>query len=301
MQTAERQVISRANVSVEVPVVNTAMTQIRATAESLGGFVENMNSGGDIRLQNASATIRVPQESFFTAVERIEALGKVLGRSITTEDVSEKFIDLNARLKTSQSEEQSLLALLAKVTAVNDVLTIERELTRVRGEIERLQGQLNFLERRVDMATISVTLQQANKIADPPSAALELEVSDAPVTVAEIKGLVSAMKGVVDNVTTFTKDGETTANMTLRVFAADFDRMVKAIEDKGDVDVREVREGKIAADSVQPEEPDARIVVTLAEDDQWWPDALKIGSVVAAGLFILGAIGLFLGMRASKR
>lgn len=301
LQTAQRQVISRANVSVEVPVVNTAMTQIRATAESLGGFIENMNSGGDIKLQQASATIRVPQINFFTALERIEVLGKVLGRNVTTEDVSERFIDLDARLKSAQREEESLLSLLSKATAVSDVLTIERELTRVRAEVERLQGQLNFLQRRVDLATISVTLQQSGKLVEPPSAALEIEVSDAPVTVAEIKGLVTVMKGVVDNVTTFTKDGETTASMTLRVFSADFDRMVKAIEGKGDVDLREIREGKIAADSVQPDEPDARIVVTMVEEDPWWPEALKIGGAIAGGLIVLAAIGLFLGMRTSKR
>ena len=300
LQTAQRQVISRANISLEVQTVNPAIAQIRTIAESLGGFIENMNSSGGLKQQQANATIRVPQTNFFTALERIEALGKVLGRNVTTEDVSESFIDLDARLKSAKREEESLLSLLAKAQAINDVLTIERELNRVRADIEKLQGQLNFLQRRVDLSTISVTLQQSGKIAEPPSAALEMEVSDVPVTVQEIRALTSVMKGVVDNVITSTKDGKTTASVTLRVFSEDFNRTLTAIEDKGDVDVKEVREGKAVADSVRPDEPDALIAVSMTEDISWLPKALAIGGV-AAGIVLLAGIGLYFGVRASKK
>ena len=90
-------------------------------------------------------------------------VGKVQSKNFGSEDVSERFIDLQARLKSSLREDESLLSLLDRTSTVIEVLAIERELTRVRLDIERLQGQLNFLERRIDLATITVSLSS------PPS------------------------------------------------------------------------------------------------------------------------------------
>ena len=105
----------------------------------------------------------MPQAQFTSAVEQIELVGKVQSKNLGSEDVSERFIDLQARLKSSLREDESLLSLLDRTSTVIEVLAIERELTRVRLDIERLQGQLNFLERRIDLATITVSLSS------PPS------------------------------------------------------------------------------------------------------------------------------------
>ena len=72
--------------------------------------------------------------------------------------MSSQFIDLEAQLNSAQRREQSLLSLLEKAVKLNDILTLEQQLNRVRTEIERLQGQLNFLDRRVELATINVFL-----------------------------------------------------------------------------------------------------------------------------------------------
>ena len=85
-------------------------------------------------------------------------VGKVQSKNLGSEDVSERFIDLQARLKSSLREEKSLLSLVGRTRTVSEVLAIERELTRVRSDIERFQGQLNFLERRIDLASITVSL-----------------------------------------------------------------------------------------------------------------------------------------------
>lgn len=100
----------------------------------------------------------MPQAQFSSAVEQIELVGKVQSKNLGSEDVSERFIDLQARLKSSLREEESLLSLLGRTSTVSEVLAIELELTRVRSDIERFQGQSNFLERRIDLATITVSL-----------------------------------------------------------------------------------------------------------------------------------------------
>ena len=91
-------------------------------------------------------------------MEQIELVGKVQSNNLGSEDVSERSIDMQARLKSSLREEESLLSLLGRTSTVSEVLTIEWELTSVRLDIERFQGQLNFLERRIDLATITVSL-----------------------------------------------------------------------------------------------------------------------------------------------
>ncbi|MDP6550126.1 MAG: DUF4349 domain-containing protein [Dehalococcoidia bacterium] len=110
---------------------------MRAIAENLGGFVEHLDSSGGPERQRASMTVRVPQDQFDPALVRIEALGEVQSRNEGAEDVSEQFIDLEARLKSSLREEQSLLSLLGRTGTVSEVLAIERELARVRAEVER--------------------------------------------------------------------------------------------------------------------------------------------------------------------
>ncbi|MFQ5934757.1 MAG: DUF4349 domain-containing protein, partial [Dehalococcoidia bacterium] len=173
LETAERKVISMASISVQVELVQPAITEVRVIAESLGGFVEQLTSSGGPQRQRATMTIRVPQDQFFPALERIEALGEVQSRNLGSEDVSERFIDLKARLQSSLREEKSLLSLLERTKTVSEVLAIERELSRVRSEIERFQGQLNFLERRVDLATITVSLiPPEDVVPEPPSASM---------------------------------------------------------------------------------------------------------------------------------
>ena len=99
LQVAERKVISMASISLEVEVVPEATAAVRVIAESLGGFVEQMSTSGDTKRQHASITIRVPQDQFFTALDRLSELGEVRSQSVGSEDVTEQFIDLEARLK----------------------------------------------------------------------------------------------------------------------------------------------------------------------------------------------------------
>ena len=302
LQTVQRKVISSATVSIEVKVVEEAVPQIRTIAEGMGGFVEQLSSSGVAERQQASMTIRVPQDQFFTVLERIEALGEVQSKHLGSEDVSEQFIDLEARLKSSLREEESLLALLGKAAAVSEVLTIERELARVRSEIERFQGQLNFLERRVALATIRVSLFPPPVPVDqPPSGRLSLEVEDVSVSLEAAKGMVVSLDGVVDQAFVSERNGKESADVTLRVRAADFNRVMGFLEARGTVKTKEVREGtgqvELGGDADQSiegdgidEEPEARIELSLLEEDDSLSLALVIGVIVAISAVVLLAL-----------
>jgi hypothetical protein len=307
LEIAQRKVISTASISIEVELVPAAITEVRVIAENLGGFVEHLDSSGGPERQRASMTVRVPQGQFDPALKRIEALGEVQSRNEGAEDVSEQFIDLEARLKSSLREEQSLLSLLGRTATVSEVLAIERELTRVRADVERFQGQLNFLERRVDLATISVSLfPPSEEVTEAPSASLLIRVSDVDAAVAEVKGLVSTFDGALDRVFLSQRDDQKEAVLSLRVFAGEFDRMMDLLEAQGEVKSKEVHEGKtpLGGAPERAKKPDARVDLTVVEAEDDSTDAWVVGIITAIGgvwlVATLGTLGVF-GYRAMRR
>ena len=286
LQTIQREVISSASLSLEVEDVQGATAQVRVIAEGSGGLVEQLSSSGRPGRQRAHVTIRVLQDQFNPALERIEALGIIESRELGSEDVSEQFIDLEARLKSALREEQSLLKLLERAGVVSEILAIERELARVRSEIERFQGRLNFLERRVDLATISVTLFSPEiRVGEPPSAALNVVVQDVSGTVDSVKALSASLNGEVDRVFLLVRDGQERATLSLRLFTGQFQQAMDFLESQGEVKQKELTEGTAPPEgSAAPaEEPDAHIDISLVEK----------GSSVNAGLIaaIAGPLG----------
>ena len=267
LQTVGRKVISIARVSIEVEAVEPSVGQIRAIAESVGGFVEQLSSSGGSENPRAELTVRVPQDQFEPALGRIEGLGDVESRNLGSEDVTEQFIDLSARLRSSKREEESLLALLERSSTVTEILTVERELARVRSDIERAQGQLNFLERRVDLATIHVSLfPPGARPTNPPVASYRLDVSDVPERVARLKDFVAGLGGEIDQVYLATYEHEERAEVAFRVFVQDFDRTAEFIEDQGDVRFRELREGINPKEGApRAKRPNARVEVTYMD------------------------------------
>ena len=306
LATTRRQVISQATLSVEVAQVSSAVDQVRAIAESLGGFVEQLSSSGVAQEQHSTLTIRVPQTEFFNAFDRIKLLGEVVSEHAGSEDVTEQFIDLEARLKGAQREEESLLALLGQADKVGDILTIERELVRVRTELERLQGQINYLERRVDLATITVSLfaPQA-RFSEPPSAVIGLESKEVTSRVEETKALIVSAGGEVDQVFTSVRDGGVRASLTARVFARDFDRVLGSIESQGQVVNKDVREGNILpqAEFSDTETPQSVIDISFEEPEASGTNlALAAGAPAGSVAFaILLALLIYATYRAARR
>ena len=284
-----------------------ATDQLTADAEGLGGFVEQLSSSGGPENQRANMTLRVPQDQFRTTLDRVKSLGKVRDENQGSEDVSSQFIDLEARLRSAKREEQSLLSLLERTLKVGEILTVERELNRVRSEIERSQGQLNFLERRVELATISVFLFTPSvALQQPPSGSLVIEPVDVTSRLNELRSKISSVGGKVDRVFLSEREERERADIVFRVFPEDFGDTVEYLESLGIVLSKELREGSAVddlAEQQKPEEPNARIEVTLAEKQ-----ATNIGLILGITLpivllFLAGVLGLvvYLAYRFGRR
>jgi hypothetical protein len=146
----------------DVDQARTAMEDIlKRHGGYLGGLTANSPSGSGRTLE---ATLRIPADHLQTALVELKKLGRVESESQTGEEVTQQAIDLDARLANSRNTEERLTALLRQQSGrLTDVLQVEREIDRVRGEIERMESERKALAKRVDFATITVTLSEDYK------------------------------------------------------------------------------------------------------------------------------------------
>jgi hypothetical protein len=164
----ERLVIYNAHLSLEAKDIQGTLERIRRLAEGYGGYVASSSRSAYGAQSRADIDIRVPKDKFHAAVQQLEAYGKVVDEGTTSEDITQQYIDLKARLNNMQIQEERLRAILDIAKTVDDILRVDSELGRVRGEIDSLQGQINYLEGNVEMSLISVTLTEPAPPFTPP-------------------------------------------------------------------------------------------------------------------------------------
>jgi hypothetical protein len=115
----------------------------------------------------ASITMRVPAEALQALQDDIASVGTVISQTASASDVTQQYVDLAARLKNLKAEEARLRSFFDEATKVSELLSIEQELARVRGEIEAMQAQVDYLERQVARATLTVTLSEPGPVIRP--------------------------------------------------------------------------------------------------------------------------------------
>jgi hypothetical protein len=159
-------VIKTADLSVEVPHdgFQDALRAVVEVAQKKGGFVLSSNTSGD-DARTGSITLRVPADTFESAVNEISALGQVESESISAEDVSEEFIDLEARLRNLSAQEAVMLRLMDRTNTIAETIRVQNELTRVQLDTEQLRGRLRYLQDQTALSTISVQMTEAGVVA----------------------------------------------------------------------------------------------------------------------------------------
>ncbi len=158
----ERYLIKTASVTLEVKQTKDAIERMTQLIKEHKGYVSDLQEWTDeLGNQSATVTFRVPASRFEDALNAVKALGKALNVQVNSEDVTEEYVDIDAQLRNLKRTEERLLGHLSRTGRLADTLAIERELSRVRKEIERLEGRLRFLSHRVMYCTLSVTLRQS--------------------------------------------------------------------------------------------------------------------------------------------
>ena len=167
--TAERIVIKNANLSIVVTDPAVSMDAISKLATGMGGFVVTSNlykttTSSGLEVPVANITIRVPVAQLDAALNQIKAMVDnkdvdILSEDVSGQDVTGEVTDLESRLRNLQAAETQLLEIMAKATRTEDVISVFRELTTVRGEIEVIQGQIKYYRESASLSAINVNLQ----------------------------------------------------------------------------------------------------------------------------------------------
>ena len=153
-----RMVIKTGSVSMVVDDVRDSVQAIIDYAEDKGGFlVDSRVDKRDIETFG-EVTVRIPSEHFEQGIEDIKEMGEVESENIHGEDITEEYVDLEARLGNLEATEAQFLEIMERATEIEDVLAVQRELTWVRAEIESIKGRMQYLEENVDMSTLTVFL-----------------------------------------------------------------------------------------------------------------------------------------------
>jgi uncharacterized protein DUF4349 len=169
-EAMNRKIIRNADLTLEVGAPAEVQRKITSIAESVGGFVVTSESKlrqvGDSKQElEVNLVIRVPATQFGSALDQIRNTGsRVLLEKMTGQDVTEEFIDLEARIKTQKALELQFLEIMKQAHKVEDALEVQRQIAEVRTEIEKLEGRKRFLENRASLSTITVNLQSPNAI-----------------------------------------------------------------------------------------------------------------------------------------
>jgi hypothetical protein len=158
----DRKLIRNGEMTMQVRDIGAAMSRLREVIASVGGQTANQwerqNQYGG---RTASVTSRIPANRLEEAVEAARALGQPRALTFTTEDVTAEYFDVTVRISTHKALEQQLVALLARASnRLSDLLEIERELARVREEIDRLEGRVRLWDNQVAMASLVITLEE---------------------------------------------------------------------------------------------------------------------------------------------
>jgi hypothetical protein len=173
----DRMIIRTANMQLVVDDVRNTIDEVTDLSENLGGFVVNSSSWKEGERVVGQITIRVPSSDFNYAMGILRGMAvEVTSETTSAQDVTEEYVDLEAQLRNLEATEAQLLQLMEKAVKVEDILNVQRELSRVQQDIERVKGRMQYLERTSAMSLIQVSLEQSK---------LEVSLSASQVTVKE--------------------------------------------------------------------------------------------------------------------
>ena len=187
----ERLIVRNGRLTLEVDEVVEAMDKITDIAAIIGGYVVSSYKYEGEEGISGEISIRVPSDRFDEAFDRLHQIAQSVPYEHTdSRDVTEEYVDLQARLKNLEATELQYLELLKKAETVDDMLQVQRELSNVRGWIEQLQGRIKYMERVSEMALIDVSLNESGSLAGPWSLVNTIK-SAAQGVIAFTRGLLT--------------------------------------------------------------------------------------------------------------
>jgi hypothetical protein len=170
-QSLDRKVISNAAILMEVSegTFQTTFDRALQLADKYGGYVVSSTASaaeGEDVLRSGTITVRIPSQSFNQALSDAGELGEVKSRNIDSQDVTEEYVDLEARLVNARAQEKALRSLMDKAETIDEILQVQQYLAQIQMEIEQHTGRLRFLDEHTSYSTLTISVYESG--ADVP-------------------------------------------------------------------------------------------------------------------------------------
>jgi len=161
----DTKIIKTASITIEVKDVTGSVDQLKALITAKGGYLSSSNiQAGDNNRLSGTVVIRIPAAEFENTLAGVKAIGTVKSVSTQGEDVTEEYVDIQAQKTSYQNQLAQYNEIMKKAVKVSDVIEIQQQIDRVQTELDRLEGRLKYLNSRIDMSTITVTLQEPEPV-----------------------------------------------------------------------------------------------------------------------------------------
>jgi hypothetical protein len=252
-EVANRKLIRNATVELEIVSFDEAVQKITTFANQEHGYVATTDSqkqaNGKLRGQ---VIVKVLPENLDRFLQEIRTLGELKNQTLGTEDVTKAYLDTDARLKNARVMEQRLIDMLkTKTGKVSDLLQVEKELARVREEIEKMQGELKYWDSQVQFATVTISL--AEKDMEEPAAflikeraQLSLYAPDVEKIYNDIKALASPKVQITNAQLNRDYSGRVSATMSMLIAPEDSDSVIGRVKALGRVENFQMQTQRIA-------------------------------------------------------
>jgi Domain of unknown function (DUF4349) len=278
---ANLKLIRNAKVELEITSFDEAVQKITAFANEERGYVATSDSqkqaNGKLR---GEVVVKILPENLERFLQKVRRLGELRNQTIGTEDVTKRYFDTDARLKNARVMEQRLLDMLnTKTGKVSDLLQVEKELGRVREQIEKLQGDLKFWDSQVQFATVTISL--AEKDLEEPAAFLLKERAQLALYAPEVEKIYNGIKALASakvQITNAQLDrdnaGRVSARMSILIAPEESDAVIGKVKAMGRVENFQMQTERISqagqgmSENAKMKRDKVELNISLSRDEQ---------------------------------
>lgn len=280
-EMANRKLIRNANIELEIVSFNDAVQTITAFATEERGYVATTNSqkqaNGKLRGQ---VIVKVLPENLDRFLQKIRGLGELKNQTLGTEDVTKAYFDTDARLKNARVMEQRLIDMLnTKTGKVSDLLQVEKELGRVREDIEKMQGELKYWDSQVQFATVTISL--AEKDMEEPAAFLIKERSQLALYAPDVEKIYNDIKALASQKVQITNaqlnrdySGRVSATVSMLIAPEESDAVIARVKSFGRVENFQTQTERVAqggsgmSENARTKRDKVELNITVSREEQ---------------------------------
>jgi hypothetical protein len=283
-ELANRKLIRNATVELEIVSFDNAVQKITAFASEEHGYVATADSekqaNGKLRGQ---LVVKVLPENLDRFLQKIRGLGELKNQTLGTEDVTKAYFDTDARLKNAHVMEQRLIEMLkTKTGKVSDLLQVEKELGRVREEIEKMQGELKYWDSQVQFATVTVSL--AEKDMEEPASFLLKERAQLALYAPDVEKIYNGIKSLTSPKVQITNaqlnrdySGRVSAQVSMLIAPEESDGVIRRVKAFGRVENFQMQTQRIAqggspaaagSESARTKRDKVELNITVSREEQ---------------------------------